>query len=320
MKISFNKWIENKEFNNQLKFYLEGNDFDPLGHGIAIDDDNDDNDDMNICVLSFSSGNAKLDWPYLSLPAGYTCPFATACKNIAAKAGHRFKDGSSLKPTSDKTTHMCYAARQQAQYPLANKKAFSNLSLIVTAQKFGGVDGIAKLIIDSIKFANLDKTRIFRIHEGGDFFSDAYMKAWIQVAKKMPQINFYTHTTSLQFWLLNKKQMPKNFRLIASMSEENKDIILKNKLRYCKVVYSLEQAKEEKLPIDFDDTIACCQDINFALLLHGGQPAGSEASKAVSMTRKSGVKDKIEKLHAANAPVRKKILAGEDFKTMRKGY
>lgn len=291
---------------NELYVYLkEEEDFDPLGHGKQP---SGKLIDKNICLLNFSSGNEKLDWPYLSLPAGYTCPFATACKNFAAKSGKKFKDGSSLKAASEKTQHMCYAARAQAQYPGANKKAFSNLSLIMQAQKDGGIDGMAKLIIDSINYAGLEGSRIFRIHESGDFFSNDYMKAWIEVAKVFSNTNFYTHTTSLQYWLSNKGNIPKNMRLIASMDEENKDIILANQLRYSKIVYSVEQAKEERLPIDYDDSIACCKDSNFALLIHGGQPKGSDASKAVSSLRKTGTYDKLKQLHKTNKSSRQDLM------------
>lgn len=291
---------------NELYQYLKEDDFDPLGHGTQPSDT--DVIDDNICVLSFSTGNDKLDWPYLSLPAGYTCPFATACKNFAAKAGSKFKDGSSLKAASDKTQHMCYAARAQAQYPAANKKAFSNLSLIMNAGKEGGVEGMANLITDSIKYAGLENSKIFRVHEAGDFFSNNYMKAWIEVAKRFPNINFYTHTTSLSYWLSNRGSMPKNFRLIASMNEDNQDTIMANKLRYSKVVYSVEEAKNLKLPIDYDDSIACCSDANFALLIHGGQPKGSEAGKAVSSNRKSGTYDKLKQLHKSNKGSRQNLM------------
>jgi len=291
---------------NELFVYLnEEDEFDPLGHGSQP---TGPTEDKNICVLNFSSGNEKLDWPYLSLPAGYTCPFAVACKNFAAKAGKKFKDGSSLKPASDKTKHMCYAARAQAQYPSANKKAFSNLSLIITAQKDGGVDGMAKLIIDSINYAGLERSKIFRIHESGDFFSNDYFKAWIQVAQTFPNTNFYTHTTSLEYWLSNKGSVPSNMRLIASMDESNAEIIQQNGLRYSKVVHSVEEAKELKLPIDYDDSIACCSDSSFALLIHGGQPKGSEAGKAVSKNRKSGTYDKLKQLHKSNRGSRQDLL------------
>lgn len=287
----------------------EEKDFDPFAHGKKPS--YKEEDDKNICLLKFSGGNSKLDWPYLSLPAGYTCPFATSCKSFAAKAGKKFDGDKSLKAASEKTMFTCFAARAQAQYPDLNKNVFSNLKLLKVAEKDGGVDGMAKLIIDSIKHAGLETVKIFRIHEGGDFFSQAYMEAWIKVAKKLPGTNFYTHTTSLPYWIALKSKMPKNLNLIASFDDQNdtnKELILKNNLRFSKVVYSIEQAKELKLPIDFDDSLACCTKQNFALLLHGGQMAGSDASKAVSANKKVGAYDKIKKLHKANKSSRLDLM------------
>jgi hypothetical protein len=293
-----------------IYYYLKENeDFDPLGHGIQPDKES--TTDENVCLLKFSGGNSKLDWPYLSLPAAYTCPHAVSCKSFAAKAGKKFADGKSLKKASDKTTFTCFAARAQAQYPDLNKKVFSNLKLLNVAEKDGGVDGMAKLIADSIEYAGLSNVNIFRIHEGGDFYSQSYMVAWIKVAKMFPQINFYTHTTSIPEWAALKSSMPKNFNLIASwddQNETNKELILKNKLRYSKVVYSVEEAKKLNLPIDYDDTLACCSNKSFALLLHGGQPAGSEASKAVSANKKAGDYEKIKTLHKINKPQRDKLM------------
>ena len=137
------------------------------------------------------------------------------------------------------------------------------------------------------------------------------MEAWIKVAKMFPQTNFYTHTTSIPEWVALKSKMPKNFNLHASwddQNETNKKLILKNNLRFSKVVYSIEQAKELKLPIDFDDSLACCTKQNFALLLHGGQPAGSEASKAVLANKKAGSYEKIKKLHKANKDSRLDLM------------
>ena len=284
-------------------------DFDPLSHGIQPDPD--EVDDTNICYLKISGGNSKLDWPYLSLPAGYTCPNAISCKSFAAKSHHKFSDGSSLKKASELTKFGCFAARAQAQYPELNKNVFSNLKLLNIAAKSGGVDAMAKLILDSIKHAGLENIRISRIHEGGDFFSKDYMAAWIKVANALPNTNFYTHTTSLPFWIALKSIMPDNFNLIASFddsSDSNKELILKNGLRYSKVVYSVDEAKRLKLKIDYDDTLACCSKENFALLLHGGQPAGSEASKAVQINKKAGDYDKIKKLHKINKPYRDKLM------------
>ena len=50
------------------------------------------------------------------------------------------------------------------------------------------------------------------------------------------------------------------------------------------MVYSEAEAAELGLEIDHDDSHACYPSLkkqNFALLIHGIQPAGSEAGKAV---------------------------------------
>ena len=92
------------------------------------------------------------------------------------------------------------------------------------------------------------------------------------------------------------------------MDDDNKETILANNLRFSKVVYSVEEAKALKLPIDYDDSIACCKDINFALLIHGGQPKGSEAGKAVSTLRKDKTYDKLKQLHKANKGARQDLM------------
>lgn len=292
---------EDKQFIKEYTDMLFEDDFDPFSHSsVQVPDKQDKKPSKPICVLSISPGNAKLEWPYLSLPAGYTCPMATICKNFAAKPNTKFKDGKSLK-AGPEAEFMCYAARQQAQYSkTAGKNSFSNLKLLTEAAAAGGVEGMANLIIESIEYHGHANTDVFRIHEGGDFYSNDYMKAWIAVANHFPSTSFYTHTTSLNFWLSNRASMPKNMRLIASMDKNNEKMIMDNKLRYSRVVYSVEQAQELKLKIDYDDSLACCTDENFALLIHGQQPAGSEASKAVSQIAKTGVKDKIKTLHTAN--------------------
>lgn len=292
-----------KNVNLLYDIIIENEDFNPFSHGSQdLADDVSD----KICVLSMSKGNSKLDWPYLSLPAGYTCPLATVCKSTAAKPGKTFSDGSKLK-AGPEMEYRCYAARQQSQYPNTRKNVFSNIKLLALAKKNGGIDGMAKLILDSLKYYGYDKTGVFRIHEGGDFYSDEYFKAWIQVCKSLPNVVFYTHTTSLNFWVKNMASIPSNMKLTASMDKNNEEFIKKHNLRYAKVVNTIDDAIKLKLHIDYDDTIAAFGDDSFALLLHGGQPKGSEAGKHVSKNKKTGAYDKLSKYHKANKSHRLKL-------------
>ena len=47
----------------------------------------------------------------------------------------------------------------------------------------------------------------------------------------------------------------------------------------------MEQADKDNLEIDHDDTHALFGDKSFALLLHGTQPTGSEANRALKLLR-----------------------------------
>ena len=151
-----------------------------------------------------------------------------------------------------------------------------------------------------MEYHGLANTDILRIHEAGDFFSQDYLDAWIEVAKRMPQTLFYAYTVSLPYYMARKDSLPKNFKMIASMDKNNEQFILDNGLRYSRVVGSEEEARELGLPIDVDDSIAWGSDDNFALVIHGSQPKGSEAAETLKQNRKSGLYDKIKQAKELN--------------------
>jgi hypothetical protein len=55
-----------------------------------------------------------------------------------------------------------------------------------------------------------------------------------------------------------------------------------------KVVFTEQQAADLGLEIDHKDNLAAYGDSSFALLIHGPQPMGSEASKAISKLKAKG--------------------------------
>lgn len=295
---------------NEVYNLFEEDEFDPFGHITDQSEEETELEELGFdlnkdCVLGFSKNNAKLEWPYFSLPAGYTCPFATVCKNFPAKWEGPIKGGKFKRPASwDKNIKpgpqaeiMCYAARAQGQYPGANVQAFKNLDLL---KKMKTKEKMANLIIKSMEYHGLANTDILRIHEAGDFFSQDYLDAWIEVAKRMPQTLFYAYTVSLPYYMARKDSLPKNFKIIASMDKHNEKFILDNGLRYSRVVGSEEEARELGLPIDVDDSIAWGSDDNFALVIHGSQPKGSEAAETLKQNRKSGLYDKIKQAKELN--------------------
>lgn len=272
---------------------FEDDQFDPLGHlgGEEQPSEELEVDEKEDCVLGMSKDNAKLDWPFLSLPAGYTCPFAKGCKTFPAKWKGTAKKGEWVKPGSwDKNykmgpeaEYLCYAGRAQAQYPSANISAFKNINLL---KKLKTSDEMAELIVRSLKYHGFDKSDLFRVHEAGDFFSQTYFDAWMEAARRVPGTLFYAYTVSLPYWISRKGSIPRNFKLIASWDDSNKDVIEREGLRYARVVSGVEEARELGLRIDVDDMLAWGSDDSFALPLHGSQPKGTEAAEIRKQQRK----------------------------------
>jgi len=84
--------------------------------------------------------------------------------------------------------------------------------------------------------------------------------------------------------------IPSNFYLTASWGGTLDSMIEKFPkvfYRNARVVYTEQEAADLGLQIDHDDS-HCLQDKPFALLVHGSQRAGSDASKALSQRKKAG--------------------------------
>ena len=226
--------------------------------------------------LKFSKGNAKLekDTAIFSLPAGYTCPAALLCFSRANKVTGKIEDGKETK-------FRCYAASAEVLFPNIRKSRWNNFN----ALKGKTTAEMTALILASLPTKGI---KLCRIHASGDFFSQAYFDAWLAVAKALPQIIFYAYTKTLPFWVARKNEIPLNFRIVASRGGKFDAMIEKENLRNVTVVFSESEAANLGLPIDHDDTHAWNTTRNFALLLHGTQPKGTEASKMLYQLRKQG--------------------------------
>ena len=260
----------------------EEEDFDPYAH-LRNTQKIDEKED---CVLTISPYNDKLDHPYLSLPAGYTCPFADICKTKVPR--NRVRDPKTGLLVQDLGDVRCYGASEEAMYPHAQEMRWTNLDLLNKFDKRGKID----LILRSLKYFEQTHGRIdvFRIHESGDFYKMEYFDAWLEVARQRPDILFYAYTKSLPFWVKRIAEIPQNLKLIASVGGTHDSLISKYDLKHAVIVNSPDEAKNLRLPIDIDDTLAYKHDGNFALLLHGSQKAGTEKAKQSYKNRQT-IKD-----------------------------
>lgn len=234
---------------------------------------------MTDTKLKFGKGNAKLDKQIytFSIPSGHTCPGACQCLAKADRKTGRIKDGL-------KQQFRCFSASAEAAFPTVRDSRWRNLDLLKKAKTTAKM---RDLILESIP----KKAEKIRIHVGGDFFSQAYFDAWVKVAEARPNMLFYAYTKSIPYWANRLVHIPGNMELTASEGGKHDHLINDLGLRTAKVVLHPKEAKKHKLKLDHDDQHAMGNkgDKSFALLIHGMQRKGSEASDAIKRLKEEEV-------------------------------
>jgi len=152
--------------------------------------------------ITLSTGNKKLTandnvkFLIWNIPAQITCPFATEhCKE------------------------KCYAKKAERLYPQVLPCRMANLESSKSAEF---VDNMKNAIAHYIsKRTWKDKTVYFRIHESGDFYSQAYYDKWVDIATAFPGVLFLAYTKSLKFVLNSKKTRPTNLIIRYSLWDDS---------------------------------------------------------------------------------------------------
>lgn len=234
--------------------------------------------------LKFGQGNAKLDeaiWTF-SLPAGYTCPGARECLSKADRNTGTIRDGRN-------TLFRCYAASMEARRPSVRASRWHNLELLRACSSTAET---TRLILASLS----SYAGVVRVHDSGDFFTQAYFDAWVEVARQRPRTTFYAYTKALPYWSARMDLVGdgreagaiSNFVLTASRGGRHDNLIEELGLRSARVVFSLEEAEALGLEVDHDDRHAMEHGPDFTLLVHGTQPKGSPAGAAARALRDTG--------------------------------
>ncbi len=252
-------------------------------------------------MLRFSPANAKTKALYLvdgihpflhgrrkvyslDLSAGHSCPGAKLC---LSKVVPREDDPNRFYIVDGKhNVFRCFSSSTEVMYPSTRKMRRHNFECL---RKMRGWKQCLSLLRDSLPH----NIGVLRYHVSGDFFKLAYLRAALELAHERPDVLFYGYTKSLNY-LLNLPMHnaplgifhPGNFMLTASRGGKYDHLIDTLRLREARVVFTEEDAGH--LPIDHTDEHAATYGGSFALLLHGTQPAGSEAGQALSALKGKG--------------------------------
>jgi len=136
---------------------------------------------------------------YKSASGKLTCPFADACvKFCYAKKGAYI--WSNVKPAFEK------------RYQLSKTDDFVN-----------------KMNQEIIK----KKPDYVRVHDSGDYYSNAYLRKWLAVAIHNPQVRFYSYTNCVS--MLKNTKLPDNYDIIFSDSGKQKHLIDEKKDRHTRI-------------------------------------------------------------------------------------
>jgi hypothetical protein len=230
-------------------------------------------------LLSLGRGNAKID-EYIStfsLPAGYTCPGANQCLSRVCRATGKIADGPA-------TVFRCFSASQESLYPVVRKSRWGNFLRLKACRR---KRDMARVILKSLPQSKF--LPAVRIHVSGDFFSQMYFDAWMDVARKRPNVIFYAYTKSIPFWVKRKRNIPRNVNLTASLGSKYDDLIKRHKLKTCQVVFTVQEATKLRLPIDHNDEHAYESRKPFCVLLHGKQGAGTASAAALLKLKHAGI-------------------------------
>ena len=138
-------------------------------------------------------GNKKMSIPLFDIPSRITCPGKT--------------------PLCQK---YCYAQKTEQLFPNVLGKRVNNLAL---TKKKEFVDTIV-MELEEVAFIPY-----VRIHGSGDFYSQAYLNKWVEIANRMPERTFLAFTKAFH---LNYSKIPDNFKLYFSVWNDTDTSKIKN--------------------------------------------------------------------------------------------
>ena len=134
-------------------------------------------------MVYISKKNSKIgNIPNISLPPVITCP---NCKHCSAK---------------------CYALKAYRMYP-STKKAWDD--------NFKEAEKRSDVFFKEIEnYLDKKRPKYFRIHVSGDFFSQAYLNGWKELAKNHPGTKFLAFTKAFK---LDYTGVPDNLQIVWSV-------------------------------------------------------------------------------------------------------
>ena len=139
-------------------------------------------------------------------------------------------------PNADYCAHLCYARNGTYLFSTVKAKHIANLEYTLRDLVGWKLD-----MIDEINRIGLHKIKWLRIHDAGDFYSDDYLRAWINICSNIPSVTFYAYTKKIEmFKRVLQGYCPPNLKYLFSLGGKEDNLIDLEKDRHAEVFPDLE--------------------------------------------------------------------------------
>lgn len=133
------------------------------------------------------------------------------------------EDGKRTCPFAGACAKFCYA--QKGAYVWSNvSPAFQFRYLATKCDSF-----VDKMTAELIK----KRVDILRVHDSGDYYSKKYIDKWLTIAKRLPNVRFYSYTKSIPLFL--DLDIPDNYDIIFSEGGTRDDLINYHHHRHARI-------------------------------------------------------------------------------------
>lgn len=186
---------------------------------------------------------------------------------------YQASDGFRTCPAAGTCAVGCYA-----------KQGFFNMPNVASALEERLALSKSPLFVDTID-AELKRRKVdtLRVHDSGDFYSQAYLDRWFEVMRRNPAVKFYCYTKMVPLLERARKlgKLPKNFKVIYSYGGKF-DQQIDRKAHAHSMVFGSAAALKKAGYADahHDDTVAI-RSRKVGLIYHG---ANSKAFTATGVT------------------------------------
>jgi hypothetical protein len=123
-------------------------------------------------------------------------------------------------PSAMACAKLCYARKGTYRFKNVRAKHVRNLEMVLN-----DIDVWEEQMIREVLHKRMEGAHV-RIHDGGDFFSEEYLRAWLRVMWAAPLTTFYAYTKEVEmFKRVVEGNAPPNFKWIYSRGGRWDDLI-----------------------------------------------------------------------------------------------